>query len=304
MITRRLQKNIAWIDLESPTQDEIRTVAKEFGLNPLVVHELSAPTLKPRVDLYGTYVYLILHFPYLKRERGGTPTQEIDFIVGKKFFITVRYGSSEVFHLFSKMFEASSVLGKSTFGPHAGFIFFHLCRRLYETLLNELAITNESLKQIEENIFSGNEREMVQSLSHVARNLLDFKRSLALHHDVLESFEVAGKKMFGEAFGFHLRTLIGEYYRVKQAVDGNIAFLAELRETNNSLLTTKQGETMKVLTIMAFVTFPLSLIASIFGMNTQHTPIVGMFGDFWIVIFIMVLLTISFFWFFRHKKWL
>ena len=273
-------------------------------MNPLVVHELSAPTLKPKVDLYENFIYLILHFPSIKRDRNSTHSQEIDFIVGKKFLITVRYGGSEVIHLFSKMFEANSVLGKTSLGPHAGFIFFHLCRRLYESLLNELSITTESLREIEEKIFAGKEREMVQALSFAARNLLDFKRSLILHRDVLESFEVAGKKMFGEAFGFHLRTLTGEYYRVKQAVEGNVAFLSELRETNNSLVSTKQNEIMKILTIMAFVTFPLSLLASIFGMNTVATPIVGVGGDFWIIIAVMAGLTGAFFWFFRHKRWI
>jgi magnesium transporter len=79
--------------------------------------------------------------------------------------------------------------------------------------------------------------------------------------------------------------------------------LHELRETNNSLLTTKQNETMKVFTILAFVTLPLSLIASIFEMNTRYTPIIGLPFDFWIIIGGMAVMSIAMFSFFKFKKW-
>jgi Mg2+ and Co2+ transporter CorA len=55
---------------------------------------------------------------------------------------------------------------------------------------------------------------------------------------------------------------------------------------------------------MAFVTFPLSLFASIFGMNTKTLPLAGFEGDFWIILGIMVAATIFFFAFFKHKRWL
>ena len=304
MITRRTHRAISWIDLEAPSQDEIRTIAKEFSLNPLVVHELSAPTLKPKVDLYENFIYLILHFPRLRRDRNAEQSQEVDFIIGKKFIITVRYGGNEALHFFTKMFEASAVLGKADFGNHAGYIFFHMLGRLYESLLNELAAVKESLLQIEDRIFEGEERDMVISLSKISRDLLDFKRSLSLHRDVLESFEVAGKKLLGESFSFHLRTLIGDYYRVEHAVESNSAFLSELRETNNSLLSTKQNEVMKTLTILAFIALPATTVLSLFQIESNARPIIGSRFDFWILAVIVGGIAFSLYSWFKHRKWL
>ena len=70
------------------------------------------------------------------------------------------------------------------------------------------------------------------------------------------------------------------------------------------MLSSKENEVMKTLTIMAFVTFPLSLIATIFGMNTVNMPIIGGDYDFWIVIGIMAIFTFAFFVFFKKNKWL
>jgi magnesium transporter len=80
--------------------------------------------------------------------------------------------------------------------------------------------------------------------------------------------------------------------------------LHELRETNNSLLTTKQNETMKRFTILAFVTLPLTLLATLFSMDTKETPVVGLPHDFWIIIGIMFLAAGAMFVFFKRKKWL
>ncbi len=55
---------------------------------------------------------------------------------------------------------------------------------------------------------------------------------------------------------------------------------------------------------MAFVTFPLSLFASIFGMNTVATPILGHRLDFWIIVGFMLSAAVVFFSYFKYKKWL
>ena len=77
-----------------------------------------------------------------------------------------------------------------------------------------------------------------------------------------------------------------------------------MHHTNTSLLSTRTTEITKNLTIMAFITFPLTLLANIFGMNTENNPIIGSPYDFWIIVAMMVAGIISMFEFFRYKKWL
>ena len=78
----------------------------------------------------------------------------------------------------------------------------------------------------------------------------------------------------------------------------------ELRETNNSLLATKQNEIMKVITIMAFSTFPLALIADIFGMGAVATPLLGHPFDFWIILGFMGIVGLAFLAYFHRRGWL
>ena len=304
MIQKYKTNSLTWIDLSSPTIEEIRKVSSEYNINPLVAHELSVPTLRAKVDLYDNLIYLILHFPSNRKDSDGLSDQEVDFVIGKDFIVTARYGEVDALLALSKSFEVEAILEKGNLGKHAGFIFFAMVNRIYGNLLYRIEGLKEEAALIEAQIFKGKEREMVMKISEVSREILDFKRATSLHDEVFSSFEVAGVKFFGDDFKFHLRALTGNYYRLENSIKNTMDYLSELRETNNSLLTAKQNETMKVLTIMAFVTFPLSLIVSIFGMNTDYVPIIGQPNDFWIIIGIMAALTACFFGFFKYKKWL
>jgi len=304
MISRYTHKGLTWIDLESPSNEEARSLIEEFNVDPLVAEELLSPTLRPKVDVFPNHIYLILHFPALKHTHQTNSDQEVDFIIGRNYIITVRYDTIDPLHKFSKVFEVNSILDRSDIGEHAGYVFFYMIKKLYRAVAYELDYMNDTLRTIEDHIFEGEEKEMVRDISNVSKSLLTFKQTLRSHSDILSSFEQAGELFFDQSFAYYLKAITGEYFKVNNEISSLIDTVVELRETNNSLLSTKQNEVMKVLTIMAFITFPLSLIASIFGMNTVYLPIVGGPNDFWIIISIMAIGTIFFFGFFKYKKWL
>jgi len=305
MIHTYTHKNLTWIDIENPTKEDIEKIAKIHNIDHLVAKELLVPTLRPKVEPAKNFIYLILHFPVFSGIHGQeSDDQEIDFLIWKNVLITTHYERIAPLDEFSKLFEMNSILDKSYIGEHSGFLFFYIVRELYGRLEEELDDITKALNTVEEDVFSGKEQKMVFEISKINRDLLNFKQATRLHKEVLISLEVAGKKMFGEDFAPYLRALLGEYYKIENILESNRDTLLELRATNNSLLNTKTNEVMKVLTIMAFVTFPLMLVSSIFGMNTVVLPLVGLKHDFWIIISIMILATISFFWFFKKKGWL
>ncbi len=304
MISRYKYRDLTWIDLESPTKEEVREIMEEHNVHPLVADELLSPTLRPKVDLYDNLIYLIMHFPVVYSMHGRSGGQEIDFIIGKNFLITTHYELVDPLHEFSKVFEVNSILGKSDMSTHAGYLFFYIIKELYRGLTIELDHIAEELENIEEKIFKGEEVKMVESISRVNRDLLNVKQAIRPHKETLDSFEIAGKQFFGEEFTYHLQTISGEYYKVFNILEGQKETLLDLRITNDSLLTTKTNEIMKILTIVAFITFPLTLIAGIFGMNAEYMPFVGQDQDFFIILGLMVVTVFIMFTYFKFKKWM
>lgn len=303
MLTRYARKDVTWVDCVSPSSAEVRSLIQEFGIDPLIAEELLLPSYKSKVEQRSDHLYVILHFPVLHGAHRH-PEQEIDFLIGKNFLITTRYENVDPLHSFAKAFEVEEVLGRDSTTTHGGHLFVSMTQNLYQALLNECDTLRKRLWNIEEHIFRGDERRMVAQLSQVGRNIHDFRQSLAPHNEMLLSFDPAGTRMFGPEFSYHLRNLVNAYGRVERVLTGLHDSLGELRETNNSLLSTKQNEIMKTLTVLAFTFFPLTFISGLFGMNTEHNPLVGNPLDFWIVLAIMLSVAVSCFFYFRYKGWL
>ena len=305
MIKKYTSQNITWIDMEEPDKKEVKSLMTEYRIHPLVADELLVSTFKSSVDLYDNFIYLILHFPAFKHsdDEAGNYNREVDFIIGKDFFITTHYGNVNPLHKPSKAFEIETILNNNEQIEHAGYLFYHVAQQLYKSLIEELDYIENIQESLEKDIFGGNEKQMVKEISRINHNLLDFKQAMSHHKETLDSLEIIGSEFFGKDFSYYLKDISNKYRKVSHIIDTNMENLKELRRTNDSLLTTKQNETMKIFTIMAFVTFPLSLIASIFGMNATFIPIIGAKGDFWVIIGGMIVVTGLMFWYFKHKKW-
>lgn len=304
MVTRYEHSGVVWVDFDNPTAEEIRSVAKEFTISHALTEDLLSPTSKPRADVYGECIYLVLHFPSLRYTRGAHSDQEIDIILGKNFLITTHYGTPSATFDLGKSFEAASLLSEKKEAPvTAGFMFLELMQRLYQATEHELDALEDTINAIEEKIFIGHEREMVTAISYAGRELLTHQRLMDAHHAILKRLEQATVVVFGEEAGYYARGASALHHRVHSRVVSMNGILDELRETNMALLYTKQNEIMKNLTVMAFVTFPLTLLAAVFGMNTVDTPILGIKNDFYWILGGMAALMLFFFAYFKARKW-
>lgn len=305
MITNYKHKKLTWIDLESPTLEEVKSLMQEYLIHPLVAEELLKPTLRPKVDVYKNLVYLILHFPIFDQVKKTSTSQEIDFIIGKNFLVTAHYKTIIPLHEIVKLFEVGILLREEKLSKNTGVLAFFVIRQLYGFALRQLDHIQVKIDEIEENIFKGKEKETVETISMVRRDLLDFQRSIYGHDSILNSFALVGRKFFGPDFIHYTDIMMGELLRVKSLLENCKDTIESLHQTNDSLLTDKVNDIMRVLTIMAFVTFPLMLFAALFGMsNIVSMPIVGTKGDFWIILGIMLACASILLFFFKRKKWL
>lgn len=304
MITRHTRGKVTWIDLETPNYEELSSVLEEFGIDPRIEDEIVAPTPYPLTLAGPSYLYLILHFPTAD-PAGGTKSQEVDFIVGKKFIITARYETIDSLHTLHKVFEAEELMGTAREATAAS-LLEQILRRLYGALRDELEQVATTLERIERDIFAGKERTTVRAISNTSRVLLRFETALARHTEPLDTFLdiLATPAFFGKPFAVHATQIEAEHDHVAALVESYRAVTRELRITNDSLLSSSQNEIMKTLTVLAFTAVPLTLVASLFGMNIEAMPIVHSPHAFWMVLGIMAIVGLSFFLFFRIKRWL
>ena len=305
MISEYKHKRVTWLDMESPTAEEVKKVMAKYSIHPLVADELLRPTLRPKADYYKDLVYLVLHFPVLKPDGKGFEECEIDFILSKNFLITVHYKPLISLTELGKIFEADAMLEDGGLAKNAGILFFYVIKHLYDISMDYLEDLQMQIQEIEDRMFEKkpSQYNLVRKISHVRRDLIDLRRMVQPHKSILGSIEYTCIKFFGKEFSHYLSRMLGEHYKLWNVLENDQEIVASIQDTNDSILNNWSNEIMKILTIIAFITFPLTLLSSIFGMNTKYIPIVGLPGDFWIIIGIMILATVLMFYFFKKKKW-
>lgn len=304
MMTRHERGGVVWVDLESPTREELRSVIAEFSIDPQIEEEIVVPTPYPLALSFPEYAYLVLHFPTAD-SAGGAKNQEIDIIAGKHFLITARYevvGSIISLH---KAFEAEELLGipRTDAGPA---LIERLLRHLYGAMTEEVDRAARSLDRVEADIFSGKEKQTVRTISEIGRILLRFETTLMRHTEPLSAFlgELSATGFFGKRFATRAKRIEAERQHVASLVVSYRAVARELRTTNDSLLSSSQNDVMKVFTIITVSFVPLSFLAKLFAMKVEHAPIVGAEYDFWLIILLMVIVELMLLSFLRFKKWI
>lgn len=297
-------KALVWHHLKKPTAADLAWIAESFAFHPIVMEELTRPTVRPKVDAYDDYLYLVLHFPIFDPLERKTHPREVDFILTKRELICVTYDEipplEDMFRKCSTEKSCEDMYASKT----AAHLLSHVVKDLYAFALRELDHIQENINRIEEEIFSGHEREIVEELSIVRRDIIDFRRAIKPQATTLESLEREGSEFFGSSLKPFFAQLRGEFSKVWDLLENNKEALDALYDNNATLLNVKQNDIMKRLTIMAFVTFPLVLFAQLFSMSTVHTPIIGSQNDFWIIAGMMVAGASAMYMIFKEKKWL
>ena len=303
MIKKQSYKAVTWVDSETPTKEEARSLMEEFGLSPEVAQDILLPTFKDKIAPYKDYIYLVLHFPAFKHTHNKSHRQEIDFVIGKDFIITNRYEGIDAMEKYAKIFEVNSILDKNDTNIGPGELFLAMIRTIYQSLSDELDSINYLLREAEKNIFAGKEKEMVFELSKVGREIINFNHIIAPHENILETLKENSEKILGSNFYLELNTIINEYHKISKILENVTEVLKELRETNDSLLSTKQNEIMKMLTIFTFFALPFSIITGFFQMNTASTPLIGHANDWYYIVGLEIIVLIIVYIFAKKRKW-
>ncbi|MFA6414468.1 MAG: magnesium transporter CorA family protein [Candidatus Paceibacterota bacterium] len=304
MISRHEYRGGVWIDLEQPTEEEMRAISQEFSIGKNIEREILSPSPAPLVAVDDGVTLLVFHFPAHGIEDGDAGNQEIDFIVGEHFIVTVRYEVVVPLYHLKKLLEAQTFDARQealTTDVLLEVLFAHL----YTSVRDHTNHIATRLERVEQEMFNNHERATVRAISNISREFLHVEATLANQEEPLTRFlkVLSGRKFFDATFADRSERILAERSQVEHLIKTFRAVAAELRETNAALLESRQNEIMKTLTIVNFIFLPLGLISWTFSMRTEGMPIIDSPHAFWIVLGLMFGVTVLLTAFFIKKRW-
>ena len=119
----------------------------------------------------------------------------------------------------------------------------------------------------------------------------------------LETNERRVERFLPEELDLYFDDIVDASERIWDLLDNYKEVVEGLESTNESVISHRLNDVLRVLTVLSLILLPLTLIASLFGMNVVY-PGEGTEEAFWVIVAMMIVVVGALLGFFRYKRWL
>lgn len=261
--------SLLWVDIQGPEDDEIEILLEVFGLHPLTVEDCIMPNLRPKIEDFDRYLFIILQG--VKRLDGKLKPLELDVVLGANFLITVH---SEPIKSVTE--DCARVERKSPiFKRGSDFLFYAIADSLIDSYFPVLDDVEARVDEIETQLFTDNTNEMLRGLLGVYSELMVLRRSLAPHRDILSRLNRGDLPLIKPQNAIYFRDIYDHLLRMSDLVDSCREVTTMSLEAYSTMMSNRLNEIMKTMTAFATLALPLVIVTGIFGMNFGEHPELG-----------------------------
>src|SRR4051794_15228264 len=295
---------LRWINIERPRPADQEWLGERFDFHPLDYEDVFSRNQRPKVDEYDDYLFIVLHFPRYDKKVARLNAAELDLFVGRDYLITIQNEPLQAVEYLFERVRNSEELREGIFSKGAGFLLYKIVDDSVDASFPMLRKMGNKLERIEEEIFAGEQTsEVVRDISNVKQEIINFRKIVRPQRSAFRDLERNKARYIAEDLDIYFDDINDASERVWDMLENYKEVVEGLESTNESAIAHRTNETFRVLTAISVIVLPLTLIASIWGMN------VGVPGEqsltaFWVIMGIMVLLLGGMIAYFRRRGWL
>src|SRR5215204_2582810 len=294
---------LRWIHIERPRPADQAWLEERFDFHALDYEDVYSRNQRPKVDEYDDYLFVVLHFPVFDKTVGRLNAAELDIFVGPDFLVTLpNQPLPPVEYLFERL-RTREDLRDQLFSKGPGYLLYRIVDDCVDASFPMLRKMGNKLERLEEEIFEGGRsREVVRDISNVKQEIINFRRVVRPQRAALRDLERT-KRYVPEDLEIYFDDINDASERVWDMLENYKEVVEGLESTNESVLSHRLNDALRVLTAFSVVMLPLTLIASVFGMNV-HVPGEGSITAFWIIVVTLVVVLVTMLAVFRKRGFL
>lgn len=302
MIKVLREGKISWIYADDTSEDVLNYIKKNCHAHPLDLEDIQSETHDSKLDVYKNYLFAIFNFPRYDEKTKKITICKMDTFIGPKFLVTLHRENIDDLADFFKKIKSSARLRRDWMSKGADFMLFKILQHLYKTALRRVADgISVRLTEMEKNVYEIDRRD-IEELASLRRNILSMRRLVDPQRSLISALGTAKVHLVREEYNPYFDDIRDYLDRIwirlenyKDTVDG-------LYETNESLMAYKTNEIMKILTIISVSLMPLTLLASIYGMNID-LPLYDRQHFVWILFGVLAMAMFGLAWFLKKRRW-
>jgi magnesium transporter len=294
---------IRWIHIESPRTSDRDWLEANFDFHPLDFEDVYSRNNRPKLDQYDDYVFIVLHFPLYEKETSRILTAEMDLFMGPDYLITLPNIPLPPLTAMFERYREKADLREATFSKGTGYLLYKIADTCVDASFPMLRKIEMKLDRIEDDIFEGRSGEIVRDISEAKQEIINFRRIVRPQRAVLRDLERTKQRYLQEELEIYFDDISDAAERIWDTLENHKEVIEALESTNESVLSHRLNDSFRILTAVSVVLLPLTLIASIFGMNV---PVPGQNAEFAFIaiMLLMAILLLALVAYFRRRGWL
>ena len=291
-----------WIDLEQPSEDEVRTVDAVVDLDDEAWEDCLHGEQRPRIDEYNGYVFIVLYGLLGSKKESDLRPRKLAVFCGNQFLITVhREPLQMVEHLRARCRQHPAQLLQSG----VDHLLYYIMDGMADNYLRVAEKYEARLEGLEDRSQEpAPDDSLLADAAQLRRDLLELRRVAAAQMELIEPVSEGEFDYISEALGRRFAHVRDHLLKVIEHVDSLRELMNGIRDNYHAALANRTNAIMRTVTILASVLLPLSFIAGIYGMNLPLWPKPDHPATFWGVMCVMGVIAGGLLWCFRRKKWL
>jgi len=290
-----------WADFAEPTAEEGRMLTEVFGFHELAVESALQREPHPKVESYGTYLYLVLHGINVQGEGHLIGTHDTDFFVGPTFLVTVHDGRRRsIAHVASLCGRATHILAE---GPVA------LLHRIVDTMVDhyrpEADALEDRLDEIEKAVIQTRGTELTGDILAVKRDISTLRRIVVPQRDAVGRLARREFEIINQEMAYRFRDVSDQFARIAEDAIVFQDRVTGILDAHLASVSNRLADVSRLLAVIATLFGPLTVITGLFGMNVPLPTLAGAeSAQFWEILALMLLSCAGMYWWFRRAGWL
>ncbi len=257
-----------WIGVREPDPDEFSALASEFKLHPLAVEDAVVAHQRPKLEVYGDTVFMVL-----KTARYVDPVEvveigEVMVFVGANFVVSVRHGAGGALSTVRTELEGDPE--RLSLGPKA--VLHAIADRIVDQYGEVARELDRDVADVETEVFSDDRRNHAKAIYKLKREVLEFRRAVVPLAEPLQSLAAGRVPLVGEEARAYFRDVHDHCLREAEHIAGIDGLLTDALNVNLANVGVRQNEDMRKMSAGAAIIAVPTAIAGVYGMNFRHMP--------------------------------
>jgi magnesium transporter len=296
---------LTWVNVVSPDVETSQELAERFGWHPLDVEDVVSKRQRPKVDDYEEdgYLFAVLHFPIYDSQVQRLNAAELDLFIGHDYVVTIPNRELRpVTRLFARC-ENDEGLREQLFARGSGRLLYEVLDDLFDYCFPILDKIAHKLDGIEDEMFEGRSQEVVRDISNVKQEIISYRKIIKPERSTLRVLERRVEAFLPEELELYFDDIVDAAERIWDLLDNYKEVVEGLESTNESVLSHRQNDVLRILTVFTVIVLPLTMLTGVFGMNVNF-PGEGTREAFWVIVAVLLAVLVGMVGVFRWRRWL